>query len=128
MAQQIPCDICSQTTADFIVTAISNGDTLGVGIECLKAWADQLDTAYRGALATAGANDPATDGMPDRQGVPPDTMSPAGVQEALEARSLLLAGTADSDDIALVNAHLDQIQADDPNGAHTAAETLQGGE
>jgi hypothetical protein len=67
MAQQIPCDICQQTTADFMITAISNGDTIGVGIECVAAWAEGLVTAYEAAIANNPANNPATDGMPPKR-------------------------------------------------------------
>lgn len=64
MAQPIPCDICRQTTADFMITATANGDTLGVGIECLAAWAEALVAEYDRMRSEAPPVDHATDGMP----------------------------------------------------------------
>lgn len=55
MAQPIPCDICGQTTADFVITAVANGDTLGVGVECVSAWAEVIVRA----LDAARAHEPA---------------------------------------------------------------------
>lgn len=65
MAQQIPCDICGRTTADFLITALGTGDTQGVGIECLSDFAETLTAAYDRLRSEAPAHDHGSDGMPD---------------------------------------------------------------
>lgn len=56
---QYPCDICGETTADFMITATSNGDTLAVGAECVSAWAEAITSAYDAMVeAQAAENAP----------------------------------------------------------------------
>lgn len=50
MAQTIPCDLCNQVAADFIIS-FPNGDTpVGVGIECFADWALPIIEAYNEAV------------------------------------------------------------------------------
>ena len=58
MASVIPCDMCEERAAVFLVTFTPNGDTVGLGVECVNAWAEStvasftdagLDSAQRAA-------------------------------------------------------------------------------
>lgn len=51
MGQPIPCDVCGQTTADFVVTVVHDGQVVGVGVECLLDWALPIADAYAQAVA-----------------------------------------------------------------------------
>lgn len=46
MARPVPCDLCGQTTADFVVTVITDGSVMGVGIECFEEWSRAIVDAY----------------------------------------------------------------------------------
>lgn len=47
MPQPMPCDVCNQTTADFVVTEVASGDVIGVGIECLEDYTAPIIEAYK---------------------------------------------------------------------------------
>jgi protein-arginine kinase activator protein McsA len=49
MASNYTCDVCQKVQADFVITMILNGDTIAVGVECIKKWATEIDKAYRAA-------------------------------------------------------------------------------
>lgn len=66
MAQPIPCDMCGEVEADFMVTNVHNGDTMGLGVECVGLWAMGIEAA----LSTPAEPEPAPE--PDAD---PDTES-----------------------------------------------------
>lgn len=45
MASTIPCDMCEETPATFLVTFTPNGDTVGLGVECVPAWCEATHKA-----------------------------------------------------------------------------------
>lgn len=47
MPQAIPCDICGQTTADFVISYVADGQVVGVGVECVLDWAMPLAEAFQ---------------------------------------------------------------------------------
>lgn len=55
MAQPIPCDLCGQVLADFMVTNVHNGDTMALGVECVGLFAAGLEAT---AAAATEAGDP----------------------------------------------------------------------
>ena len=80
MAQQIPCDMCGETSADFMVTNIHTGDTLGVGVECIDLFAQGVTTAQELAEAEAQAEpvDTVTDPESDEPTDEPVDQAEAG--------------------------------------------------
>lgn len=50
MPQTYSCDICHEVAADFMVTNISDGRTVAVGVECLLDWAMPIAQAYMDAV------------------------------------------------------------------------------
>ena len=73
MAQPIPCDVCEQTTADFLITDVSDGSVMGLGIECVLDWAVPIAEAFQAARAHEGDPGPAS------------TVSPQAADKAWEA-------------------------------------------
>jgi len=49
VAQPIPCDICEQTVADWVITDQRDGSVIGLGIECLLDWAVPIAEAFNAA-------------------------------------------------------------------------------
>ena len=69
MASAIPCDICEQGAADFVVTVVSDGSVVGVHGRCILDFALPVAEAFNAAAAhEAEAEAPSTDG-----GQPGDT-------------------------------------------------------
>lgn len=86
MAQPIPCDVCGQNAADFVITAVANGDTMGLGAECVAAWAELIVQALDAAAAApvdeidppaAGYPDPADEPDEEPTDAPTDPADPA---------------------------------------------------
>lgn len=69
MAQQIPCDVCSAEQAVLLITNIANGQTYGLGPDCIRP----------GLLAMADSLDPEP-AAPAETGVP-ETEQPAPAED-----------------------------------------------
>lgn len=49
MAQPIPCDICEQGPADFVITVVSDGSVVGVHGGCILDFAVPVAEAFHAA-------------------------------------------------------------------------------
>lgn len=87
MAQQIPCDWCREVAADFMVTNIHNGDTIGLGVECVSSWAEALTSAMDQAAGydnRAAANAAEAAYLEDHPELANPEEAASGPQEAAE--------------------------------------------
>jgi len=64
MAQTIPCDICQSTPADFMVSNVHNGDTLGLCADDVPTWGEAIKSALQGAQEAPDGVMDGPDGLP----------------------------------------------------------------
>lgn len=78
MANPIPCDLCDSPWGHFVLTNQETGDTLGICVGCLPAFAEQLVRGVEQAQTAtepAGVIEPAEAELPDDH---PDAPEPNG--------------------------------------------------
>lgn len=70
MAQQIPCDLCEQVAADFVISIPAVAEVMGVCVSCLPAFTEQVVSAQDRSAADQ-STDPGSVRALDLD--PPDT-------------------------------------------------------
>lgn len=78
MAQPIPCDLCQAPEADFLITNRHDGDTLGLCVACLAAFAEQVTSVLDAVAGEAPEVEPVAAGAGGEE----EETGPAGPDEA----------------------------------------------